>query len=163
PVAELKPVLLAGSTISRATLHNQEEIERKDIRISDHVRIEKGGDVIPKVVEVLFDKRTSTAKKWKMPTHCPCCGSAVIEIEGEVAIRCPNTEECSEQKIRKIAFFASKDAMDIDHLGEKVVRQLVEKGLVDRISDLYKLTEDDLAKLEGFKEKSIHNLITSIK
>lgn len=163
PVAELKPVLVAGSTISRATLHNQEEIERKDIRIGDHVLIEKGGDVIPKVVEVILKKRHSNSKKWKMPKHCPACGADVVTTEGEVAVRCPNTEGCIEQRIRRVAFFASKDAMDIENLGEKVVRQLVEKKLVNHLSDLYRLTEKDLAKLDSFKEKSIHNLLTSIE
>jgi DNA ligase (NAD+) len=161
-VAELHPVLLAGSTISRATLHNQEEVERKDIRIGDHVVIEKGGDVIPKVVEVVLGKREKDAKSWKMPTHCPSCGNLVVHVEGEVAVRCPNTEGCPQQNLRKIVFFASKDAMDIGHLGEKVVEQLVEKGLVKRLSDIYSLTEEELLQLEGFKEKSAKNLLASI-
>lgn len=161
PVAELHPVFLAGSTIARATLHNQEEVQRKDIRVGDTVIIEKGGDVIPKVVEVVMSKRDYHSRHWKMPKHCPSCGTTVIHIEGEVAVRCPN-EECPEQNLRKIVFFASKDAMDISHLGEKVVEQLVSKGLVKRVSDLYSLTEDDLAQLEGFKEKSIQNLLSSI-
>ena len=162
PVAELSAVLLAGSTIARATLHNEEEVQRKDIRIGDTVLIEKGGDVIPKVVEVVMSKRDTHAKPWKMPSHCPSCGSSVIHIEGEVAVRCPNAE-CPEQCLGRIVFFASKDAMDISHLGEKVVEQLVSKGLVKKVSDLYSLTEKDLAQLEGFKEKSIHNLLTSIE
>lgn len=162
PVAELDPVSVAGSTISRATLHNQEEIERKDIRVGDWVIIEKGGDVIPKVVEVNLKKRPQDSHPWKMPKKCPSCGTAVVHSEGEVAVRCPNIAGCEEQKIRRITFFASKDAMDIDHLGEKVVEQLVKKGLVEQISDIYALTEKDLEKLEGFKEKSIHNLLESI-
>ncbi len=163
PVAELEPVLLAGSTIARATLHNQEEVQRKDIRIGDYVVIEKGGDVIPKVVEVDKKRRTSHCHVWKMPSHCPSCGAKVVCSEEEVAIRCPNGWKCPEQKIRRLIFFASKDAMDIEHLGEKNVEQLVEKGLVDTYADFYKLTKHDLAKLEGFKEKSIHNLLTSIE
>ncbi|MBY0529340.1 MAG: NAD-dependent DNA ligase LigA [Rhabdochlamydiaceae bacterium] len=161
PVAELEPVLVAGSTIARATLHNQEEVERKDIRVGDWVVIEKGGDVIPKVVEVDLKRRPKESHPWHMPKHCPCCGSHVVHSQGEVAVRCPN-RECPEQRMRQIAFFASKDAMDIDHLGEKVVEQLFTKGYVKTVSDLYQLTEKELSQLEGFKEKSIHNLLTSI-
>ncbi|OGN64985.1 MAG: DNA ligase (NAD(+)) LigA, partial [Chlamydiae bacterium RIFCSPHIGHO2_12_FULL_49_9] len=161
PVAELDPVFLAGSTISRATLHNQDEIARKDIRIGDTVVIEKGGDVIPKVVKVDFKKRHSSSKPWHMPKHCPVCGTAVVHHEGEVAVRCPSAR-CSAQKLRRIVYFASKHAMDIEHLGEKVAEQLVEKGLVSRVSDIYTLDENALSKLEGFKEKSIINLLKSI-
>lgn len=162
PVAELDPVFLAGSTIARATLHNQEEIERKDIRIGDRVVIEKGGDVIPKVVSVDHKHRPAHTHPWKMPKTCPGCGSHVVFSEEEVAVRCPNSWDCPPQKMRRIQFFACKDAMDIEHLGEKVAEQLVSKGLVDRYADIYKLTDKDLAQLEGFKEKSIHNLLTSI-
>ena len=161
PVAELEPVFLAGSTISRATLHNQDEVARKDIRIGDLVAIEKGGDVIPKVVKVDFKKRHHDSKVWKMPKNCPACHTAVIHKEGEVAVRCPNPK-CEGQRARRIQYFASKHAMDIEHMGEKVVEQLVEKGLVSRVSDIYLLTENDLAQLEGFKEKSIQNLLESI-
>ncbi len=162
PVAELEPVLLAGSTIARATLHNQEEVERKDIRIGDWVIIEKGGDVIPKVVSVDLSQRPSETIPWKMPQHCPSCGHRVVESEGEVAVRCPNSWQCKEQKIRRIFFFASKGAMDIDHMGEKVIEQLVDKGFVNTYADIYRLTADDLAELDGFKEKSIQNLLSSI-
>jgi DNA ligase (NAD+) len=163
PVAELKPVLLAGSTISRATLHNEEEIERKDIRIGDTVTIEKGGDVIPKVVSIDRRRRPHGLIPWKMPKKCPSCGETVIRSEEEVAVRCPNTSGCTEQKIRRLAFFASKEAMDIHHLGNKVAELLVQSGLVNQISDLYTLTAHDLEKLEGFKEKSIDNLLKSIE
>lgn len=159
PVAELVPVFLAGSTISRATLHNQEEVARKDIRVGDTVIIEKGGDVIPKVVRV--ERHLAQSKPWHMPKHCPVCKAEVVHKEGEVAVRCPNTD-CMGQRTRKIAYFASKYTMDIEHMGEKVVDQLVEKGLVSRVSDIYLLTAEDLALLEGFKEKSIHNLLKSI-
>lgn len=162
PVAELKPTLLSGSTISRATLHNQDEIDRKDIRVGDTVLIEKGGDVIPKVVSVDLKKRPASSKPWKMPSLCPICDARVIHIEGEVAIRCPNLE-CSGKKYRKITHFVSKQALDIDHLGEKVVHQLMDEGLVSRPSDIYRLTEEDLENLEGFKEKSIQNLLESIE
>ncbi len=162
PVAELEPVFLAGSTIARATLHNEEEVARKDIRESDWAVIAKGGDVIPQVLEVDVKRRPAHSKAWKMPTHCPVCGTHVVRTEGEVAVRCPNSKGCEEQVIRRIAYFASKDAMDIDHMGEKVVEQLVRKKLIKHVSDIYKLVAEDLIQLEGFKEKSIHNLLTSI-
>lgn len=163
PVAELHPVLLAGSTISRATLHNQEEVQRKDIRIGDEVVIEKGGDVIPKVVEVVFSKRQKDSMPWHMPRYCPCCGAPVVHAEGEVAVRCPNQTGCRQQILRRIVYFASKDAMDISHLGEKVVEQLVDRGLVKSVSDIYSLSASDLYSLEGFKEKSVQNLLASIE
>lgn len=162
PVAELEPVFVSGSTIARATLHNQEEVERKDIRVGDWVIIEKGGDVIPKVVEVDRKRRPAGTHPWKMPHVCPSCGSRVIASEEEVAVRCPNSKDCPEQQMGRIAYFASKDAMDIEHLGEKVVEQLFTKKLVRTLSDIYALTADDLAKLDGFKEKSIQNLLESI-
>lgn len=162
PVAELKPVFLAGSTIARATLHNQEEVARKDIRIHDFVWIEKGGDVIPKVVSVEKSKRPSHSTHWHMPKKCPICATPVVHVEGEVAVRCPN-KKCPEQVLSAIIFFASKDAMDIGHMGDKVVRLLFEKELIHSFSDIYHLEEKDLASLEGFKEKSIHNLLESIE
>ncbi len=162
PVAELEPVLLSGSTISRATLHNQDEVSRKDIRIGDIVVIEKGGDVIPKVVEVDLSKRGKGTKAWKMPKKCPTCEETVIHKEGEVAVRCPNPS-CFGKRLRKISYFASKKALDIEHMGEKVVQQLVDQGLVSRLSDIYLLTEADLLSLEGFKEKSVQNLLKSIE
>jgi DNA ligase (NAD+) len=162
PVAELEPVFLAGSTISRATLHNQDEVARKDIRVGDSVVIEKGGDVIPKVVSVDLKKRPRESKTWHMPKHCPICKTTVVHRQGEVAVRCPNPR-CGGQRVRRIIYFASKHAMDIEHMGEKVVEQLVEKGLVSRISDIYLLSEKDLSKLDGFKEKSIQNLLGSIE
>ncbi|MEI6241885.1 MAG: NAD-dependent DNA ligase LigA [Chlamydiota bacterium] len=162
PVAELEPVHLAGSTISRATLHNLEEIKRKDIRKGDHVVIEKGGDVIPKVVCVDLSKRKSDSEPFEMPKFCPNCGTKVVHSSEEVAIRCPNTK-CLARKLRHIQFFASKAAMDIENMGEKVSQQLVTKGLVTRKSDIYLLDEKSLQVLEGFKEKSIHNLLGSIE
>lgn len=163
PVAELEPVLVAGSTIARATLHNQEEIERKDIRVHDSVIIEKGGDVIPKVVEVLKEYRGLDSQPWTMPKYCPSCHTPVVSVEGEVAVRCPNSKQCPEQQLRRIEYFAGKEAMDIENLGEKVVSQLVKKGFVKVPSDIYCLTEQKLAELEGFKEKSIHNLLSAIE
>ena len=162
PVAELKPVSLAGSTISRATLHNQDEIDRKDLRIGDVVIIEKGGDVIPKVVSVDKSKRGKNSQKWHMPTHCPSCGALVSRNTGEVAYVCRN-KSCQSQNLRKISFFVAKGAMNIDHLGEKVISKLIDAGFVSKISDLYRLTEDDLRQIEGFKDKSVANLLDSIE
>lgn len=162
PVAELEPVFVAGSTISRATLHNQQEVERKDIRIGDTVVIEKGGDVIPKVVKVVLSKRPRGSLPWKMPHHCPICGERVVHVKGEVAVRCPS-KNCSQQLLRQMIFFASKNAMDIGHMGPKVLEQLFAKGLVLSVPDIYELTEKELEQLEGFKEKSIQNLLRSIR
>ncbi|MFI5344424.1 MAG: NAD-dependent DNA ligase LigA, partial [Chlamydiales bacterium] len=135
PVAELEPVFLAGSTIARATLHNAEEVHRKDIRIGDLVVIEKGGDVIPKVVSVVLEQRPPHTVMWHMPLHCPVCGTAVVKVEDEVAVRCPNEDGCAEQQIRRLIYFAGKQAMDINHMGEKVVMQLFQKGFVKTAAD----------------------------
>ncbi|MCB1111109.1 MAG: NAD-dependent DNA ligase LigA [Chlamydiales bacterium] len=163
PVAELAPVFLAGSTISRATLHNEDEIARKDIRIHDTVIIEKGGDVIPKVVSVVNEKRPSHTKPWTMPDRCPACNSEVERIPGEVAVRCPNIGGCPAQKLRRLTYFVAKAAMDIDCLGEKIVEQLVNSGYIDEPADIYHLTPNQLFQLEGFKEKAVKNLLTSIE
>lgn len=160
PVAELEPVLVAGSTIARASLHNAEEVARKDVRIGDAVLIEKGGDVIPQVVEVILAKRPLNSEAWKMPTHCPICNTQVVKTAGEVAIRCPNILNCPAQGLGRIVHFA--DAMDIENLGVKVAEQLFETGFVKKPSDIYVLTADNLAQLEGFKDKSIRNLLESI-
>ena len=162
PVAELEPINLAGSTISRATLHNRDEVQRKDIRVGDWVVIEKGGDVIPKVVKVDFSKRSKKSFPWHMPQKCPVCHTKTVHKQGEVAVRCPNTK-CYGRQLRHIFFFASKAAMDIEHLGPKVVQQLVDKGIISCVSDLYRLDVIDLAQLEGFKDKSIQNLLDSIE
>lgn len=162
PVAELEPVRLAGSVISRATLHNAQELERKGIRVGDTVIIEKGGDVIPKITEVVLDKRPSDSTSWAMPPTCPACGASVIHVEGEVAIRCPNVA-CKEKNLRRFIHFTSKQAMDIDHLGERVVGQLLEAGFVTKLADFFTITEEQLGQLEGFKEKSIQNLLKSLE
>ncbi len=162
PVAELEPVKLAGSIISRATLHNQDEIKRKDIRISDTVIIEKGGDVIPKIVAVNKNKRLKDSKPWQMPDKCPFCLSLLIKKENEVAVRCIN-KGCVAKLVRHIIFFVSKHAMDIEFLGEKSIKQLFDNNLICSISDIYKLNKNELENLDGFKEKSINNLLTSIE
>lgn len=163
PVAELEPVFLAGSTISRATLHNEEEVMRKDIRVGDTVVIEKGGDVIPKVVEVDLDNRPEESQVWSMPETCPSCGSEVERSQGEVAVRCPNIAGCPDQLLRRITYFVAKKAMDIDSLGEKIVEQLVGVGYVKRPSDIFTLSANQLFQLEGFQEKSVENLLSSIE
>lgn len=161
PVAELEPVELSGSIVRRATLHNAEEIQRKDIRPHDRVLIEKGGDVIPKVVRS-DHSLSSRQPPWAMPSHCPFCGTLLIREEGEVAWRCPNTEKCVEQKIRGLMHFVGKDGLDIEHVGEKLIRLFVEKRLVDSPADLFKLTKESLLQLEGIKDKGAENILQGI-
>jgi len=161
PVAELTPTPLAGSTISRASLHNKDEIERLDVRIGDEVLIEKGGDVIPKVVATLPSEHRN--EKWKPPTHCPSCGAAVEDHPEEVAIRCPNIEGCPEQRFRRLVFFVSKQGMDIEGLGEKVMEKLISLGFVREPADVFYLTAEQLGQVEGFKEKSVQNLVKGIE
>ena len=163
PVAHLKPVFLAGSTVTRSTLHNREEVMRKDVREGDTVVIEKGGDVIPKVAHVIVSKRPLGTEPWVMPERCPICNTKVIQREEEVAVRCPNQAKCRGQNLQRLTFFASKKAMNIDHLGSKIVQKLVDAGFVTQISDFYRLTEAELSTLEGFKEKSIKNLLNSLQ
>ncbi len=162
PVAALQPVFVSGSTVSRATLHNEDEIRRKDIRIGDTVVIEKAGEVIPAVVSVRTDLRDGSERKFRMPAKCPVCGSKVVQDEGQVAIRCVNAQ-CPAQLKRRIEHFASRGAMDIESLGEAMVEQLVSRGLVSQVSDVYRLTNDDLAGLERMGEKSVANLLGAIE
>ncbi len=161
PVAHLDPVLLAGSTVSRATLHNEEEVARKDVRLGDTVLIEKGGDVIPKVVEVVAAKRPPGTVSWMPPDVCPICGSAAIKTEGEVDRRCPNAS-CPAQVEERLKHYARRQAMDIEGLGDVLVRQLVEKGLVKDFADLYALRLEDVVGLERMAEKSGQNLLDKI-
>ncbi|MFC1643506.1 NAD-dependent DNA ligase LigA, partial [Chlamydiota bacterium] len=162
PVAVLDPVFVDGSTISRATLHNFDEIQRKDIRIGDTVIIEKGGDVIPKVVEVVEKMRKNDFKRINIPKKCPVCKGPTIKEEDEVAIRCENAS-CPAQLKRKIEFFSSRPAMNIEGMGEALVEMLVDQNLVKDISDLYKLTIFDVAPLERMGSKSAQNLIDAIE
>ena len=161
PVAELDPVFVAGSTVSRATLHNEEEIARKDLRIGDWVMIEKAGDVIPAVVGVLTAERNGTEKVFQMPTRCPVCSAPVTRIEAEVAVRCANPG-CAAQVRRRIEYYAGRSAMDIEGLGEAMVTQLADAGLVGDIADLYTLTADQLLPLERMGQKSVTNLLAAI-
>lgn len=163
PVAELAPVFLAGSTIARATLHNEDEVMRKDIRIGDLVVIEKGGDVIPKVVASIPESRKSGSKSWQMPEFCPSCGSSLERIPGEVAIRCPNISGCPAQSLRRLTHFVGKGGMDIANLGVKAIIQLLDKGFIKTPSDIYHLTKREVSELEGFKDKSIQNLLSGIE
>ena len=162
PNAVLTPVKVAGSTVSRATLHNQDFIAAKDIRIGDRVLIQKAGDIIPEVVSVLKEKRTGEEKVYKMPTHCPACGGELFREEGEVALRCVNSA-CPAQRLRSIIHFASRGAMDIAGLGEAVVEQLCDAKLVENLADLFYLKFEDLIKLDRFAKKSAQNLIDAIE
>ena len=162
PVAELKPAPLAGSVIARATLHNEDEIRRKDIREGDTVVIEKGGDVIPKVVEVIKDPMHEKRPVFKMPSACPVCGGPVLRVEGEVALRCANIA-CPAQLKNRIAHFASRGAMDIEGLGQSLVNQLVDSGLLKDYGDIYSLTRDQLVNIERMGQKSSENLLAAIE
>jgi DNA ligase (NAD+) len=162
PVARLEPVTLAGSTVSRATLHNEEEIARKDVRVGDTLLIEKGGDVIPKVVEVVASRRPEATAPWTPPANCPACGTPAVRAEGEVDRRCPNSS-CPAQIEERLKHFARREAMDIEGLGDALARQLVEKGLVRDFADLYALRLEELAPLERMAEKSARNLLQQVE
>lgn len=162
PVANLEPVQLAGTTVSRATLHNAEELERKDIREGDTVILEKGGDVIPKVVRAVTAKRAEDAVAFEFPENCPVCDALLIEDESEVAIRCENPQ-CPAQLKGNIRHFASRTAMDIEGLGTALVEQLVDNKLVRDVGDLYNLKLDELADLERMAEKSAQNVLDALE
>ncbi len=162
PVAIMKPVRIGGVTVSRSTLHNWDEIERKDIRIGDTVVIERAGDVIPHVVTVVKEKRTGKERKFPPPKSCPVCGSQVVRGEGAVAYRCIGLN-CEAQVLEKIYHYASRGAMDIEGLGGKSVELLYEKGLIHHFADLYKIRKEQLLELPRFAEKSAQNLIDAIE
>jgi DNA ligase (NAD+) len=161
PVALLRPVDVSGVTVSRATLHNQEEVRRKDVRVGDRVRIQRAGDVIPEVVEVLHEHRQGNPAPFEMPSHCPVCGFPVA-VKGAYHV-CTGGWSCRAQQVGRIQHFASRGAMEIDFLGEKTVAQLVERGLVKDLADLYQLSKEDLLDLEGFADKSAENLVQAIE
>ncbi len=161
PVAELEPKEVSGSTVSRATLHNADEIARKDIRVGDTVIIEKAGEIIPAVIEVVKERRENNSEPFAFPTHCPVCNTQLVRPEGEVVWRCPNYN-CPEQIVQRIIHFASKNCMDIDGLGEKVVMKLHACGMLKDVSQIYYLKKEDLLNLEKFGEKSAENLINAI-
>ncbi len=162
PVAELEPVPLAGTTVARATLHNEDEITRKDIRVGDYVLVEKAGEVIPAVIGVNAARRAPDSEPYHFPENCPECATPVVKLPGEVAWRCPNLT-CPAQVRRRIEHFASKQCMDIEGLGEAVVDQLVTRGLARTLSDIYRLRRENLETLDKFGEKSAHNLAGAIE
>tara|TARA_B100001123_G_scaffold438021_1_gene571937 strand:- start:1537 stop:2613 length:1077 start_codon:yes stop_codon:yes gene_type:complete len=161
PVANLRPVFVSGSTVSRVTLHNEDEINRKDIRVGDRIVIEKAGEIIPKVVRIV-DSSNKRNTPFKMPTNCPECQERIFRSEGEVVWRCINAI-CPAQLKERLKHFASRKAMDIDHLGPTVIDQLVESGRVKTFSDLYTLKKDEIAYLERMADKSAQNLIDAIE
>jgi len=160
PTAILEPVNISGVTVSRATLHNQDEIDRLDVRIGDYVIVERAGDVIPAIVKVLKERREGDLKPFKIPDKCPVCGSKAVRYEGEVAIRCTGID-CPAQLKERLIHFCSKDAMDIEGFGEKICEQLVDKSLVKSIEDIFTLTKEDLMKLERMGPKLASNLINA--
>lgn len=162
PVAELEPVRVAGSLVARATLHNEDEVRRKDVRVGDRVIIEKGGDVIPKVVKVVLAERSADSRPFEMPRTCPVCGSRTYKPEGEVISRCTGAS-CPAQLKESILHFASRSAMNIERLGEALVDQLIRTGLVTDFVSLYRLRREDLAGLERMGDKSAANLVAEIE
>ncbi len=162
PNAVLTPVRVAGSTVSRATLHNEDFIREKGLMIGDRVLIQKAGDIIPEVAEVLKEKRTGAEREFVMPTVCPACGEALFREEGEAALRCVSTN-CPAQRVRSIIHFASRGAMDIEGLGDMIVEQLVESGLIKNTADLFYLKYEDVVALDRFADKSAQNLIDAIE
>jgi len=161
PVASLEPVPVGGVTVKSASLHNMDEVERKDIRVGDTVVVERAGDVIPYVVQVVEEKRSGREKKFAMPERCPVCGSVVYREEGEVAYRCAGLS-CPAKLKESLKFFGSRGAMDIEGLGEKLIDQLVDRGLVKDLADLYSLKKEKLAGLERMAEKSAQNLLAAL-
>ncbi|NLL13451.1 MAG: NAD-dependent DNA ligase LigA [Fibrobacter sp.] len=162
PIARLTPVFLAGTTIKNATLHNYDEIKRLGLQTLDYVEIEKGGEIIPKVVKVLLEKRPAESKPFSPPTHCPSCGSILGRLEGEVALRCFNSS-CPAQIQAALEHFVSRNAMDIRHVGPALIQNLLEHGLIKSVSDLYTLTPEKLMTLARIGEKTAHNVCDSIK
>ncbi len=163
PVARLKPVFVGGVTVTNATLHNEDEMIRKDVHIGDMVSVRRAGDVIPEIVRVLVDKRPKTIRKFKMPTECPECGSPLIRIDDEAIIRCSGGLICPAQQKQSIIHFASRKAMDIEGLGDKSVEQLVNVGLIQGLPDIYKLELEQLVSLDRMAEKSSQNLLDAIE
>ena len=161
PMAILEPVKVAGSTISKTTLHNEDFIKEKDLKIGDTVVIQKAGDVIPEIVEVKKDKRTGEEQEFQMPKVCPVCGAEAVREEGEAALRCTGIE-CPAKLFRNLVHFASREAMNIDGLGEQIIKQLLDKGLISNMADIYSLTLEDVASLKKNGKKFAENLINAI-
>jgi DNA ligase (NAD+) len=163
PVARLKPVFVGGVTVSNATLHNFDEIQRLDVRVGDTVIIRRAGDVIPQIVQVILDKRPDNTTLVQMPTSCPICGSPASRIEGEAVTRCEGGLFCQAQQSEAIKHYVSRKAMDIDGLGDKLVEQLVEENLIASVADLYSLEKQQLVQLDRLGEKSVDNLLAAIE
>jgi DNA ligase (NAD+) len=161
PVAVLQPVRISGSTVSHATLHNEDELKRKDVRIGDWVLVHKAGEIIPEIIMSIKERRNGTEREFKMPARCPVCGSDVERPAGEVAIRCTSLA-CPAQQFERIVHFASKGAMDIDGLGPAVVEKLLDKKIIKDSADIYYLKYEDITTVENFKEKSTKNLLAAI-
>ncbi len=162
PVAKLEPVRVGGVTVSNASLHNQDEIDRKDVRVGDTVVVQRAGDVIPQVVSVVREKRPKRTRRYALPTRCPICASDTVRLEGEAVTRCPNLD-CPAQLRNNLRHLASRGALDVDGLGEKLVEQLVEGGHVRRLSDVFALDAERLVGLERVGEKSARNLVAAIE
>ena len=162
PVAKLTPVFVGGVTVSNASLHNQDEVARKDVRVGDTVVVQRAGDVIPQIVAVVASKRRRGARRWRMPSRCPVCDSKAVRLEGEAVTRCANLD-CPAQLVNNVRHFASRAALDIEGLGEKLVQQLVEQGRVTRISDVFRLEAATLAGLERMGEKSAANRVAALE
>ncbi len=162
PVAQFDPIAIAGTVVRRATLHNYEDLARKDVRVGDTVAVEKGGDVIPKVTRVLFEKRPAGAKEFRMPDRCPACGEPVVREPGEVALRCVNTS-CPAQARESVRHFAARKAMDIEGLGDKLIEKLFDEKLLTGLASIYELEPARLAALERYGEKSAANLAAQIE
>lgn len=163
PIAIMKPVPLAGTIVQRASLHNFDELRKKDIRVGDTVRVQKAAEIIPEVVEVNLEKRFPDSMPVEEPSYCPICGSKTVRIPGEVAIRCSNPSGCAAQRISRLEHWVSKQGMDIDHIGPALIKQLIEAGLVDTPADFYKLTVEDFLSLERMGEKSARNAYEAIQ
>ncbi|OGS41871.1 MAG: DNA ligase (NAD(+)) LigA [Euryarchaeota archaeon RBG_16_62_10] len=162
PVAVLEPVQVGGVTITHATLHNEDEVRRKDLRIGDNVLVERAGEVIPQVVKPIVERRTGDEKPFRMPQRCPVCGSSAVREEGEAVRRCVNAS-CPAQVKERLGHFCSRTAMDIEGVGPSLIDQLVERGLVSDVSELYRLTKEDLMSLEGIADKSSQNILEAIR
>ncbi len=163
PVARLKPVFVGGVTVTNATLHNADEIERKDVRIGDTVIVRRAGDVIPEIVSVILEKRPVDSQVFNMPVHCPVCGAKAVRLQDEAASRCTGGLFCPAQRKQAILHFASRRAMDIEGLGDKLVDQMVDNAIVRTPADLYKLGITALANLERMAEKSANNILSAIE
>jgi DNA ligase (NAD+) len=162
PTAILEPIRVAGTTVSRASLHNEDLIKERDIRIGDSVIVKKAGDIIPEVVRSIIDRRPNDAKPYRMPTHCPSCGHELVRIEGEVALRCINPK-CQAQLVEGLIHFVSRQAMNIDGLGNKIIQQLYHHQLIKDVSDIFYLTKEDLLPLERMGTKKVENLLSAIE